>query len=556
MGSDEEKKPPGTTHLRRRAEDRLRDQAPAAQSGKPFDPLQLLHELQVHQVELEMQNAELRQARNEVEALLEQYTDLYDFAPVGYFTLDRAAAIQSVNLTGARLLGIERSRLKGCRFDLFIAPEDRPVFAAFFEAVFSRQGQQRCEVVLGPEGRPRLFVQIEATAAASGRECRLALIDMTELQQARQTLVKTERLDSLGVLAGGIAHDFNNLLTAILGNLSLLQVQNQDPEQTSLRLQAVEKAAVRAKDLSMQLFTFARGGEPIKQVVAVNNLLRDAAGFAALGSPVRCDFDLGADLWPVNADAGQLAQVLQNLAVNAVQAMPTGGTLTITARNLEPLPGEQRFLQISIKDSGVGIPREILQRIFDPYFTTKEQGTGLGLAICHSIIKKHGGDIMVESAPGLGTTFQIRLPAENAAAATAAARPQDVCPGRGRILIMDDQLAIREVATAILEELGFQAECTENGRDAVDLYQKGLEEDRPFAAVIMDLTVPGAMGGKEALALLRRIDPQVKAIVSSGYAADPVMAEYREYGFSAVLCKPYRLADLGRVLRDLLDPES
>jgi signal transduction histidine kinase/HAMP domain-containing protein len=372
--------------------------------------------------------------------------------------------------------------------------------------------------------------------------------DITDLQRARLDLLKTQKLESLGVLAGGIAHDFNNILTAVLGNVSLARFQLGDPSKAELRLEEAEKAALRAKDLTQQLLTFARGGEPVKKVIALSALLRESAGFAVHGSAIRCDFELPDDLWSVEADEGQLSQVVHNLVLNAVQAMPGGGSLTIAARNL-PAGEGGAFLLFRVSDTGTGISQDHLHNIFDPYFTTKPSGNGLGLATCYSIVKKHEGTIRVESEPGKGTSFFVTLPASDRVAPAQEPRPQAARNGRGRVMVMDDEETVCLFAAACLEELGYQVECAGNGSAAVELYRQRQREGTPFAAVIMDLTVPGGMGGKEAIALLLQLDPEVKAIVSSGYATDPVMANFRDYGFCAVLCKPYRLQELGEVLK-------
>ncbi|WP_459860973.1 hybrid sensor histidine kinase/response regulator [Desulfuromonas carbonis] len=552
MGSDEEKDRPGNTNLRRRAEDRLRERDPSAASGDPLDSLKLLHELQVHQTELEIQNAELRQARDEVEALLEKYTDLFDFAPVGYFTLDREGTILTVNLTGATLLGVPRSRLTGSRLGQLVTPEQRPAFAAFLAGIFAGKEVGSCELALqGDRDRP-LIGQIEARKTSPEAECRLALIDVTELQQNRQELLKIQKLESLGVLAGGIAHDFNNLLTGILGSISLARLQLENPGKAGKFLEDAEHACIKASDLTRQLLTFARGGVPVKKTIAVAGLLRETVTLATRGSAVRCDFALAEDLWPVAADEGQLSQVLHNLVLNAIEAMPAGGSLRVTANNLPPPAETTPLIEISLTDTGTGIPAQLLQRIFDPYFTTKAKKNGLGLAICHSILAKHGGTISVTSPPGEGASFHLRLPALPTVKPTAPALDHALLTGQGRILVMDDDPLILDVARHSLEALGYQVECATDGREAFALYRRNQEAGTPFAAVILDLTIPGGCGGKETIALLLELDPAVKAIVSSGYSEDPVLADFGASGFSGALAKPYRIESLSRILHEVL----
>ena len=373
------------------------------------------------------------------------------------------------------------------------------------------------------------------------------------VQEQNDFMEKNQRLESLGVLAGGIAHDFNNILTAIIGNISLARSQVGEGHKAAGRLAATENALARATNLTRQLLTFARGGEPIKKVIEVGGLLKEATGFAIHGSNVKCRVVLADDLWFVEADEGQLSQVIHNLVINAVQAMPEGGMVALRAENAGSKEEEGKFVKISVTDDGAGIPEHHVQRIFEPYFTTKQLGNGLGLATCYSIIKKHGGNITVESTPGKGSTFHVCLPASEQVNAAEPGSKTEVVHGSGRVLVMDDEEPVRETAQAMLEELGYTVECAENGGAAIELYRQRKEEGTPFNAVIMDLTIPGGMGGREAIASLLKLDPGVKAVVSSGYSNDPVMADYSNYGFSAVLGKPYRLQEISKVLQELLD---
>jgi PAS domain S-box-containing protein len=391
---------------------------------------------------------------------------------------------------------------------------------------------------------------------AGGRPCGAvsAFVDITERKNMESEMQKSQKLESLGVLAGGIAHDFNNILTTVLGNISMAHLQINDKEKIEKRLTELENAATRAKELSQQLLTFARGGEPVKKPVEIGFLLREAAGFAVHGSKVRCRFVTEEGLYPVEADEGQMRQVVKNIVINAVESMPDGGTVTVGARNGGYLREGGRCVEISIADTGTGIPEEHLQRIFDPYFTTKNQGSGLGLSVCYSIVKKHGGSISVESSRGKGSTFFIILPAIECSHAVEPGPLRKDGAGPARVLVMDDEEQVREILQDMLDELGYQSECTDNGDEAVDLYRKRKEEGSPFSAVILDLTIPGGVGGKEAIKSLIEFDPDVNAVVSSGYSTDPVMASYREYGFRAVLDKPYRLQDMERIFHDILSP--
>ena len=486
----------------------------------------------------------------------EQFRSLCDSAPIGIFRGDGKGNSMYSNPRWEEITGFSSSEGSGERWRSAIHPDDREELdrvmseAAACGAVFSHEHR-----MVTPQGKT-IWVRALVNPIKDQDGTIVGdvgtLDDITELHQARQELLKSQKLESIGVLAGGIAHDFNNILTAILGNIALARYQMQDPEKVARRLEEAENAAARAKDLTHQLLTFARGGEPVKKVVQVPDLLREAAAFALLGSHAGCAFDLADDLWPLEADEGQLVQVVHNLVLNAVQAMPEGGTITIRAHNVSSRQRSGGGVKISISDTGAGISEQHLDRIFDPYFTTKQQGNGLGLASCYSIIKKHGGTITAESLLGKGSTFHVVLPASGLQQVSQPRLGSALSLGKGRVLVMDDEEIVRSLAKAVLEQLGYTAECVADGSQAAAAYLRARDEGAPFSAVILDLTVPGAIGGREAVKMLLKIDPQVKAIVCSGYCTDPVMANYREYGFSSVLCKPYRPQDLSKVLQELL----
>lgn len=375
-----------------------------------------------------------------------------------------------------------------------------------------------------------------------------------------QERFKTAKLESIGGLAGGIAHDFNNLLNAVLGNTSLLKMEGGLRGKPLERLDRMEKSIYRARELTQQLLTFAKGGDPIRKTVRINDLIVDNARFVLSGSKARSEFDIAGNLWPVEADLGQLSQVINNLIINAAQAMPEGGTVRITARNLlvdalSDLPlAPGRYIAVSVQDDGVGIPADSLERIFDPYHTTKEQGSGLGLATSHSIITKHKGCITVSSEVGRGSTFTIHLPA-TLSSCPSDQRPETDVPlpqVHGRILILDDEESILELTCELLELMGFEAVGVKDGQEAVERYTSAMHAGMPYDLLILDLTVPGGMGGKKVIGILKDIDPQVKAIVSSGYSQDPIMARHAEYGFCDVLAKPYRLDDLKKTVLRVL----
>lgn len=384
--------------------------------------------------------------------------------------------------------------------------------------------------------------------------------DISEKKRIEEEILRHQKLESVGILAGGIAHDFNNLLTGILGNIALAQKNLRDDERGYERLESAAKACLRAQDLTRQLLTFSRGGDPIKKTASINELLQDSVMFALRGSKVRCNFEIPDSLWPTEIDEGQIYQVINNLVINSVQAMPDGGVISVRAFNMTvPAAGstlslkEGTYVAVSISDSGDGIPTENLKKIFDPYFTTKTTGTGLGLATCYSIIKKHGGIITVQSQPGVGSTFCFYLPASEAEVVVQTEPTVQSGPVRARILVMDDDETIRELVLELLGDMGYEVVLARDGAEAISAYLAARRENNGFDAVIMDLTIPGAMGGKEAIASLREIDPNVKAIVSSGYCNDPIMGDFRNYGFVGVLPKPYNPKELRGELQRVLE---
>ena len=382
--------------------------------------------------------------------------------------------------------------------------------------------------------------------------------DITDLRKAETDRLQFSKLESMSILAGGIAHDFNNILMAILGNIGLAMLDGNIAPQVRERLAQSEQACLRAQALSRQLLTFAKGGAPIKKFVSIANLLIESASLTLSGSKSRCEMSIPDDLWSVAADTAQINQVISNLLINADQAMPEGGIIKITAENISinaksNLPiSKGKYVKLAIADQGVGISPKYLDKIFDPYFSTKQKGSGLGLATAYSIIKNHSGHIQVESRMGVGTTFYIYLPAANKR--VPAAEPETVKPvmGQGKVLVMDDEEMVREVLDRMLSLLGYEVDFATDGSQAIEKFIKAKEANQPFAAVILDLTIPGGMGGKEAMERLLKIDPQVKAIVSSGYSDDPIMADFQKYGFVGVIAKPYKVVELGNVLNKAL----
>jgi PAS domain S-box-containing protein len=384
--------------------------------------------------------------------------------------------------------------------------------------------------------------------------------DITDQRRVENELLRAQKLESIGVLAGGIAHDFNNILTAILGNVCLARrASPQLTPKATATLDAAETAVKRAQGLTQQLLTFSKGGAPIKRLLSLSSLLVETAGLVLSGTNIRASFAFDENLWPVEADEGQVSQVISNLLINAVQAMPNGGVVRIHAAN-EAVGGygvlrlaAGPYVRFTVTDEGAGIPREHLAQVFDPYFTTKAGGTGLGLSTTYAILGKHDGGIQVRSKVGQGTTFVVYLPAAPGSPRPTASTSSKPPRGKGRLLVMDDEPMVREVADDMLSGSGFDVVTAKDGREAIELFVDARNHGRPFDALIMDITVPGGMGGLEALRRLSRIDPAVRAIVSSGYSNDPVMSDYRAYGFLGVVSKPYTLEELVDAVHQVID---
>jgi PAS domain S-box-containing protein len=387
----------------------------------------------------------------------------------------------------------------------------------------------------------------------------VALRDITRDRRRADEVARAGKLESLGMMAGSIAHDFGNLLTAIVANLQLAQLDPGLPATAKDRIDQAERAVWRARDVTQQLKTFAKGGTTEKKVIALEALLRESASFAVVNTAVQLRTQIASDLWPVEADESQLVQVINNLAVNAVQAMPHGGLLLVAAENFSPDEDsssplrDSRQVKITVSDTGSGIPPEHLAKIFEPFFTTKPKGTGLGLATSYSVIKKHGGELRVESAVGRGTTFQILLPA--AEGATASASPFATAKAKkslGRILLMDDDRTMRETLVLMLGLLDYEVTETEEGGAVLEKYSAARERGRPFDAVVLDLRVASGLGGAETVRRLREIDPAVRAIAVSGYLDDAVMTDHRAHGFDLAFAKPVKMDTLREALKKLL----
>jgi len=689
-----------STALRLRAERMLAGRRGQESPVPAADVTALVHDLSVHQIELEIQNEELREAQQSLARSRDDFARLYHQAPVGYATLDPNAMVLQANETLAAMVRREVSSLVGSAFADCFADGDRAVFharyRAFFndpsgksmelrlrrsdgEALVARLTATRAlEVVGGTADRaarpllvvvhdvteahrasaalqkekellavtlrgigdgviatdvmgrvslmnraaeeltgwtldesagraltdvlalvdessrrpsPSAVVQVLASAGAAAVTCRalllarggtervvatvaapmrgeegvilgvvLAFRDISEETRLNREIERMAKLDSLGVMAGGIAHDFNNLLTSIAGNMGLAQIHLQDDELADAvaLVTDAERAAIRARGLTRQLLTFAKGGAPVREVVALPPIVAEAAALALSGARSRCQVDAPDGTWAVHADPGQVAQVLHNLLLNADQAMPGGGVVELALRNVDVQPGASElvgpgpYVSIVVTDHGVGILPENRERIFDPFFTTKQRGSGLGLASAYSIVRKHGGRIRVDSVPGEGSVFTIFLPALPQASPRPAAHVEPAIPAKPwRILVMDDEPMIAGVADQVLKKGGHEVTVVDEGEAAIKAWTAARESGRPFDLVILDLTIPGGMGGKEVAARLRLMQPDFRAVATSGYSTDPVMANHSDFGFVARLPKPYSVRDLRAIVAEL-----
>jgi signal transduction histidine kinase/ActR/RegA family two-component response regulator len=406
-----------------------------------------------------------------------------------------------------------------------------------------------------------LEVRVQERTAELNQSTEQLRTEIAQRQQTEEELLRARKLESLGVLAGGIAHDFNNFLTVVQGNIEVAKVQLAGDEPARGFLDQAASACQRAKFLSSQLLTFAKGGAPVRRVVSIAQLVMDAVHLARTGSPIGIEVEIAQGLWSAEVDPGQIGQVLHNILINAREAVTGGSNIEVRAENvgIPANPGDpESRVRISIRDYGHGIPADILRRIFDPYFTTKPGGSGLGLATAYAIVIKHGGHISAESTPGAGTVFTVDLPASLETPLSEAPDAVPVQSGTERLLVMDDDGALRILFKAVLTQLGYDVQTAGDGAEAIALYESAKALGNGFDAVLLDLTVTGGMGGMEAAARFKELDPTLKLIVSSGYSDAPVMSHFAEYGFDAVILKPWTVKEMSEVLRRVLvaDPVS
>ncbi len=490
---------------------------------------------------------------------------IIDSTSEAIFAKDCEGRYCSINEAGAKMIGYKVSDIIGKTDFDFLPPEAALDFRKTDELVMSSAHSCELEGSIVLNGKPCTFLT-HKTPWLDNFGNIIGVIgisnNITTRKEHEKELLKIEKLESLGVLAGGIAHDFNNILTGIMGNISFAQMFLESEHKSYKPLLDAEKASVRAAELAHQLLTFARGGEPIKKVISIQNILKESISLALHGSNVKANINIPDLIHAIQADEGQMSQVFHNIIINATQAMPGGGTLTVNAANeiLQEsnsmvLPGGN-YVRLEFIDQGCGISQDNLKRIFDPYFTTKSAGNGLGLASAHSIISRHGGHLGVVSIIGQGSTFTIHLPSigvQYSSFKDSRDAEQSSVHKGGSILVMDDEEMLLEMMTGMLENLGYQAVTAVNGHEAISLYKAAAANSAPFAAVVMDLTIPGGMGGKDTAQQILSFDPHACLIVSSGYSNDPIVSEFGSYGFKGAISKPYRIKELGQLLSTLLE---
>jgi PAS domain S-box-containing protein len=554
--------------LRRLAEQRLGSEPGDSSENAGDEVRKLLHELRTYQVELEMQNEELLRVQDELVETRDQYVDLYDFAPFGYLSLSDKGMLVEANLTVADLLGEERMSLHGQPFSRFILQQDQDIFYKLFREVTAQTARVVRDLRMRRKDGGWFWARLECVPRETGKKSaahlRIALQDITEAKRLENEIIQAKKLEATAKLAGGIAHDFNNLLAVILGNLEIAQEDLLKGLPVADKLQGAKHVCLRAAELTKKFLTFSSGGEPSTKPTAVAELLQDAASLALAGSNVDFECFFPDGLHPVEVDAGQMIQAIGNVIANAREAMPQGGKIRIGAENVDSMPEKLKvsddrkgkYVKVTIRDQGSGIPLEVLPQVFDPYFTTKnlwnEKGLGLGLTVTYSILKRHGGAIEIASQQGTGTTVSLYLPVSTRQILPPETRPEKAPVVNKKILVMDDEEMLRNVTRSMLENLGYEVETACDGEEAIQLYTTAAEKGLPFGAVIFDLTIKGGLGGRETIKRLKALDPEIRAIVTSGYSNDPVMANYDAYGFLDALHKPYQLQDLKKSMERMI----
>jgi|GEM_PF-1284943 len=514
--------------------------------------------------DLYMEINERKQIEEELRKSEANFKKLAEASPALIYVID-TENLRYINSAGENMVGYSREEMMSGPFNIVLHDDYKDLFEKF--GLARRQGKYipPYEMKLVHRDGTEIWGLLSGDVIDyEGVKCNIgAILDITEHKKMEEELIRRDRLETLGLLAGGIAHDFNNILTVISGNASLAQMvwQGDEDDEICSLLDDIKTAALQATSLTSQLLTFSKGGAPFKQSLAVQELVMESARFSLAGSNIRCTFSFAEDLWAIDVDREQMSQVINHLVSNACQAMPQGGEIRLEIDNLELAETGQgieagKFVRVAVIDQGHGIDEVSLTKIFNPYYTTRDAGRGMGLAVTDSIVRRHGGSVEVRSNPNQGTTFEVFIPASNRSSDHEAAEEEFGLGGQGRILVMDDEEYIRIILGRMLKKLGYEAYMACDGEEAIEYYTHRMNSNEPFDAVIMDLTIPGGMGGSEAVEELLKIDPGVKAIVSSGYSSDPVMANYIEYGFCGVIPKPYEISKLNRVLREVLCSQS
>jgi len=496
-------------------------------------------------------------------------SSLYEAAIIVY---DRDGKVMSLWGTAEmdERYGTRADDMVGLSITEFVLPDEAENRLADIRTVFDAGEKKLVEYIVDfPGGRFCHEASLSPLRDEKGNTTAVVgfVRDITERKRMQKELIKIQKLETVGVLAGGIAHDFNNSLQTILGYITMVEMKANLDVSSLENMENARKAIFQSRDLTKQLLTFSKGGAPVKRIMSISELVNNSVRLVLVGTSVKCELCIPDNLWNVEADKGQLNQVFNNIVLNACQAMPDGGSIKICAEDFNVVETgsfsleKGKYIKVSFSDNGVGVPQENLQSIFDPFFTTKQTGSGLGLATAYSIIKKHGGDITVDSEIGVGTTFNIYLPASQKEIVLNEMNEFDIRPveeqeesgeGRVKVLLMDDEYTIRTILSEQLRSLKYVVEAVEEGAEAIRLYKNAREAGKPFDVVIMDLTVSGGMGGKDAIEKLLEIDPEARAVVMSGYANDPIMANYKEYGFKGVIAKPYDIRELDETLQNVV----
>jgi two-component system cell cycle sensor histidine kinase/response regulator CckA len=506
-------------------------------------------------VEVIMDITDIRRAQEDLRKSEEKYRALINGMHDTVWVIDFDGSIIDTNQAAVEILGYSRKELSS----MHIADIDPNIGDGTRKLNNKKKLSDKIkiiETIHTTKNGNQIPVEIQCTAFNyQGKDATLCIArDITKRKRAEEELLRLRKLDSVGVLAGGIAHDFNNLLTAIFGNIEMGKMLLSSQHKAYDFLEHAEQSLETATKLTTQLLTFAKGGDPIKETLSTGEALTEVAQFSLQGSNAKLETNISPDLWPIEADKGQLSHAISNIIINAQQAMSAGGTIKLGAKNIERL--NKKYIKITIEDKGPGIAPQHLERIFDPYFTTKQKGSGLGLATTHSIITKHGGTIFVDSSVNRGTKFTIQFPAAKISAKTISPSSLNLDQhgpvSSLHILVVDDEETIRDLLGAMLKRMGYKVAFAVNGIEGIANYRKAFQIRPCYDIVIMDLTIPGDMGGETAAQEILKIDPKAKLIVSSGYTTDPVMANYQDYGFQGILAKPYRFSELKKAIEQVL----